>query len=583
MKTQPSNWFKSIRISLFSWFSKQGNKLTEPSPDILDPRDYRQARLLSLITLTLMFLILILLFDETFRLLSLQTTFTDSYIIIDMVSVLLLLFAYTKSRSYHYWIGSLLITAYMYFMAYFFIMGFSSLESPDFGYLILALTVLMTAMFFPAPRQSISLSLTGFAGLVMMEIFILSGDIVTHFFRLASVFLFVLLSAIYSILVDRDRLEIIRKSSDYLLEKKKVETIITAYPGGILALDNTGRVIAANEQARHYYLEVAGREIHAGETCFDFPASPLTEALVQLFRMQKNQVLSFEAKKGLFLQLTSAVAFADPVHLIVDIQDVTPLVEFEHARRRFVTSISHEFRTPVSVISSSRQILEKYADKLTGERITRLNAMIDQNVDLLVMLVKNLSFLTRIDEGNVAISWERFRLRTLVEETFPFFASRFEEKSISFLLEVPAGIEMLGDPFQIGQILRILLDNAITYSEEQDSVVIRAFDNYQGPMNPDGVDCIVLQIQDTGRGIKQENLPFIFDRFYRADDVEDISGSGLGLSIAKELVELHHGHISVESERGKGSTFSVVFPKLEYPEQVTGSTRKRVLRDFSLK
>ncbi|MFW9991306.1 MAG: sensor histidine kinase [Candidatus Odinarchaeota archaeon] len=94
-------------------------------------------------------------------------------------------------------------------------------------------------------------------------------------------------------------------------------------------------------------------------------------------------------------------------------------------------------------------------------------------------------------------------------------------------------------------------------------------------MNPSGVSCTVLQVQDTGRGIKQEDLPFIFNRFFRADDVEGIPGSGLGLSIAKELVELHHGHISVESERGKGSTFSAVFPALEQPERVMAFTRTR--------
>ncbi|MFW9991305.1 MAG: sensor histidine kinase [Candidatus Odinarchaeota archaeon] len=112
-------------------------------------------------------------------------------------------------------------------------------------------------------------------------------------------------------------------------------------------------------------------------------------------------------------------------------------------------------------------------DRLAEERVTRLNTMIDRNVELLVMLVKNLTFLTRIDEGKVSLSWERFRLRTLVEETFLLFVSRFEEKHVNFSLEVPTGLEIRRDPFQIGQLLRVLLYDALIYNREQGSVVVR--------------------------------------------------------------------------------------------------------------
>ncbi|MFW9991303.1 MAG: hypothetical protein ACFFD4_04510 [Candidatus Odinarchaeota archaeon] len=205
--------------------------------------------------------------------------------------------AYAASRSRHYWSGSLFTVVYLNFMAYFFIAGFSPEVSPDFGYLVIALAILLTSVFFSSPQQATLISFTSFTGLILVEITILPGNFVTHFFRLAGVFLFVLLSAIYSTLVDRDRLEIISKSNEYLSEKRKVEMVMQAYPDGILALDTTGRIVAVNERAKVCYLKATGKELHAGEPCFDLPTNSFTEALVSLFKEHEDQVLSIEVKK----------------------------------------------------------------------------------------------------------------------------------------------------------------------------------------------------------------------------------------------------------------------------------------------
>ena len=130
-------------------------------------------------------------------------------------------------------------------------------------------------------------------------------------------------------------------------------------------------------------------------------------------------------------------------------------------------------------------------------------------------------------------------------------------------MDVDENIRLKGDSKRMDHIFRIIIDNAIKYSTINSKVEIKALDNYNGKYNPEEKSSILIQIKDYGIGIPQKDLQHIFDRFYRSDQVKDITGTGLCLSIARELVHLHRGEIYVESEVGKGSTFYIFLPKNE--------------------
>ena len=135
-----------------------------------------------------------------------------------------------------------------------------------------------------------------------------------------------------------------------------------------------------------------------------------------------------------------------------------------------------------------------------------------------------------------------------------------QEKNIDFEVYVDNSILLRGDPKRIDQVFRIIIDNAIKYSEENSKVEIKSFDNYQGKYNLNGKSGVLLQFKDSGRGISKEDLPHIFERFFRSSDVSEIAGTGLGLAIAKDIIEAHKGSIIVESELGKGTTFNLFLP-----------------------
>jgi two-component system sensor histidine kinase ArlS len=136
-----------------------------------------------------------------------------------------------------------------------------------------------------------------------------------------------------------------------------------------------------------------------------------------------------------------------------------------------------------------------------------------------------------------------------------------KDKNISIELSIDKSIILYGDKKKIDQIYRIFIDNAIKYSNHGNKIEITATDNYYGDFNKDNKNGVLVQFKDKGIGISKKDLPHIFERFFRSDQVSDTPGTGLGLSIAKELISLHLGSIYVESEYGKGSTFSVFFPR----------------------
>jgi signal transduction histidine kinase len=222
-------------------------------------------------------------------------------------------------------------------------------------------------------------------------------------------------------------------------------------------------------------------------------------------------------------------------------------------QREFVGDASHELRTPLSVLLSSIDAVEMTIEPQKGDMVDKILVNMRQEVRRMTHLVSDLLTLARSDSNTIQLSLETFDFRnqaeTAIESVRPLAAS----KQISLHLNSPASLITVGDSQRLSQLLYILLDNAIKYTPNGGEVNLSLLIEGQQ---------LCISVQDTGIGIKPEDYQRIFERFYRSDKSRSrqMGGHGLGLSIAKWIVETHKGTIKVTSELGKGSTFIIQIP-----------------------
>ena len=243
--------------------------------------------------------------------------------------------------------------------------------------------------------------------------------------------------------------------------------------------------------------------------------------------------------------------------------DITERKKAERRLEQLISTVSHELRTPITVILMSLDYLKNQKENLTPELEEKLMAGISRNTSLLHELAEDILMISRIDEKKIELEWLDYKPSEIVNEILILLEPKYKEKNIIVNVDIDDNICLKGDLKRIDHIFRIIIDNAIKYSNNHSEIDIKAIDNYKGEYNQKEKPGVILQFKDSGIGIPQKDIDRIFERFFRSDHVKDIPGTGLGLSIAKDLIELHNGAIFVESEVGKGSTFYVFFPKNE--------------------
>ncbi|MDQ3568974.1 MAG: HAMP domain-containing histidine kinase [Actinomycetota bacterium] len=224
--------------------------------------------------------------------------------------------------------------------------------------------------------------------------------------------------------------------------------------------------------------------------------------------------------------------------------------EMDKARRDLVAAVSHDLRTP---IASARALIEAVADGVTGdaEMEARYLASARGEIEKLGRLVDDLFELSRIDAGMLRLELEEASLRDLISDTLSSFKPRAEDKGVSIIGEVSDGVDpVLASPPRLQRVLDNLLGNALRHTPPGGEIHLRVEPG-------DGVARV--EVSDTGEGIAREDLPYVFDRSFRGERSRasggDDSGAGLGLAIARGLIEAHGGEIGVESHSGHGSRF----------------------------
>jgi two-component system phosphate regulon sensor histidine kinase PhoR len=220
-------------------------------------------------------------------------------------------------------------------------------------------------------------------------------------------------------------------------------------------------------------------------------------------------------------------------------------------RRELIGNISHDLRTPIAGIKAMVETLQDTAlnDKQAAlDFLTRINS----EVDRLTQMVTELTELSHIETGRAELKRVTTNLNYLVEEVAAQMNPLAKSRGISITTDLnPNTPAIKVDKDRIRQTLTNLVHNAVKFSNPGGKVIISTNYNHE---------VAIVNVSDTGMGISKEDLPHIFERFYKADKARSQGGSGLGLAIAKHTIQAHGGNISVKSEEGKGSTFSFTLP-----------------------
>ncbi len=357
-----------------------------------------------------------------------------------------------------------------------------------------------------------------------------------------------------------------RTLQDIATEKTRFKTLVNYLTGGILVTDKSKNIVLYNPAL----LRMLGYE---GGTLDDQPLSALTtdETLTGIidgilglnpgeFKVLSAEIEPYEkgerASDQLYLR-AQAVPFqnrsGEILGSVTIIDDITHLKKLDEMKSAFVSMVSHEIRSPLSTILSQIKIL---TDGLAGElgaKQADILGKISRKVEGLVALSNELLDLSRIEAGLIVQDKQQVQLMDILESLVGFMQARAKAKNISLSLK-KANLPLIqADGKSLEEVFSNLITNAIIYTPEGGKV------NVAGKVKGGFVD---IRVSDTGYGIAPDEIPLIFERFYRVktDKTRYIIGTGLGLAIVKSIVEAHNGVVKVESKEGAGSTFSVRLP-----------------------
>jgi len=338
--------------------------------------------------------------------------------------------------------------------------------------------------------------------------------------------------------------------SEMVVERTKLETIINQIEDGVLVLDNNFRILVINEIAKTV-LRVSGEHLIGSP----IQMYPIDSELLEIIK-------KFETYLGKSAEINSDDERVFSAHLskitnigyAITLHDITSLKKMDRIKSDFVSTVSHDLRSPLTAILGYVDLVER-AGPVQDLQKSFLDR-IQFSVHNITNLVDDLLNLGRIEAG-FDTRKEHLDLSIFTHQAIDELNPKILQSNIRLKINVPDSIGLIyASPIQMRQLLNNLLTNAIKYSKPDTTISV----NLQEKESQ-----LILQIEDQGFGIPAVDLPYIFDKFYRSGNVigTEIPGSGLGLAIVKSIVESHQGRIWVDSTVGQGSTFTVVFPVSE--------------------
>ena len=353
-----------------------------------------------------------------------------------------------------------------------------------------------------------------------------------------------------------------------LTEKERVDAIIHNLAEGLVVVDHTGKVLLMNPAAQKLLgtktEQVTGTKIEEHlkeEHLLAFTKNVPDDANGPTKQIELKSIN--EDTKRILKASTSIIENEDgrTVGMISVLSDITKQKELDDMKSKFISHVSHELRTPLITIQSALGFIFPNNQSPPSDDQKRYLDMVRSNIERLSRLINDILDVSRIEAGKLQIKPELIQAKTLIERLIVSFDSWAKSKNVRLLTKQESQtIEFEADVDRITQVMTNLIGNAMKYTHAGGTITL-AVKTVRDMVYPD--EAVEISIQDTGIGIAKKDQKRVFDKFEQVSLKlpEGISSTGLGLTIAKEIVELHGGKIWVESEEGKGSRFAFILPK----------------------
>jgi signal transduction histidine kinase len=337
-------------------------------------------------------------------------------------------------------------------------------------------------------------------------------------------------------------------------DARQRQAILESIDDGVVATDRQGRIMLANAAAGRMF----------GQEPTELAGRPLREICPLLWTDGQPSRDSFELNERVILGAMTEVRQDDGEALgfVVVLHDITQETQAERAKNEFIATVSHELRTPMTAIKGYADLMASGVGGDLNDSHREFVEIIRNNTGRMVGIVGNMITVSEM-EGSISYFPEVTDISPVLQEAINTIRPQLKKRELSFSSRLPDHIPpVMGDPQRLRQVLDNLLSNACKFTPPGGRVEVRATTVPSGVFSYGDSGYLVVDVSDTGVGIPASELSRIFERFYRAENPLSIEagGAGIGLTIAKELVELQGGRIWVDSEVGKGSTFTFIIP-----------------------
>lgn len=338
------------------------------------------------------------------------------------------------------------------------------------------------------------------------------------------------------------------KINEVMDKQNRLESIVKSMESGVIAVDLSGNIIVINPYAKRIFGikdDIIGEKIYDYIEDFD-----INYFLNEEEEISKEIKLLHPVERELKIKKAFILSGREKIGKVIAVQDISDIKRLENMRSQFVANVTHELKTPLTSIKGFAETLKYVEDEKTREKFLDI---IDNEAERLSRLISDILVLSKI-ESSTTTDDEDFMPYIVIDEVISIVKNMAESKNILLIVEKSEkDIKLHGDKDKFLQLVLNLVENGIKYSNEGSTVKVRSFIK-KGDY--------ILEVEDNGIGIPKEDMPRIFERFYRVDKSRKGGGTGLGLAIVKHIVKIFNGEISIDSELNKGSIFTVTIKNI---------------------
>lgn len=352
-----------------------------------------------------------------------------------------------------------------------------------------------------------------------------------------------------------------------MMAKKRIETLINNMREPVIGIDENQTILFMNDMAMQIsnlkQEDILGKSIQEIAKYNDLIRKLITDLLQpnnSIVEKQSPIKIYADNKESYFEKEFIPIKIIptgekEEKHIgnVIMLKNITSYKELDFAKTNFIGTVSHELKTPISSIKMSLQLLEnEQIGELNNEQ-TSLVENIKDDANRLLKITSELLNMTQVESGSIQLNKTRTSVNEIIEYAVNTVKSAAEKKNIQFEITSTNEIHVLADKEKTAWVITNLLSNAIRYADENSTIKIKIEEAL--------INKIEISVTDQGQGILPEYIDKIFDRYYRVPGTQK-EGTGLGLSISKEFIEAQGGSISVKSEYGVGSTFTIILNSL---------------------